>query len=159
MGRKGAATAFIAMLGPLLMTLGLKYEFFADNPEVLLKYVNGAMWILGGIAASLATWLSGQPQWERINRIIQAVIPVIEADIGDRPKTEKRNKAITMIIEALPGGKYGIKGYILKAPFLGRYLVGRLVDQIVSGTRNVMQKVTLMEAKANLASAEFKNAA
>ena len=155
MGKTGIITTFIAMAGTVIMKYGGEMGF---DPEILQQFSNAFQWAAAGVVASLATWLSGQPQWERINRIIQAVIPVIEADIGDHPKTEKRNKAITMIIEALPGGKYGIKGYILKAPFLGRYLVGRLVDQIVSGTRNVMEKVTLMDAKANLASAEFKNA-
>jgi len=156
MGVKGALMAVIAMVGTVTMKYGVEMGL---DPEVSQQFSNAFQWALLGIFSLLATWLSGQPQWERINRLIPAVIQYVEADIGNHPKKEKRNVAITMIIKALPEGKYGIKRHILRVPILGRYLVGRLLDQIVSGLRNITTELTVEDARVNLRKAKDKNKA
>lgn len=113
--------------------------FFAENAEILQATLNGIQWLLIAAFTGFVIFLAGRKGWGNLMRVVQAVVAHIEVSKSEKPDPVKRQAAIDAILIALPSGKFGAQGILMRIPGVGQYLAGMLVDWLAGSAKNLLK--------------------
>ena len=130
----------------LIGILAVKFGYdglLQDNANM----VHVAIGILSGAVVILQGWvlgfLSGKDWWEKLSRLSGVIVATIEEESKIDPEyvpdQAKREKAINMILDEIPMGKFGLRGKLLGVPVIGRWILGKILDRLVSSWKTLLR--------------------
>lgn len=131
-------SAIVSFLVGLVMAYLGGFEFIGGNselmdflPEVLAA---GFSFLISGFLK----WISGRPQWESFFRMVAMVVNLVraEAQAGSQ-NPELRERATALILDYLPQTGLGWRGFLFNVPGVGRWAIGMILDQLVSGYKRL----------------------
>ena len=152
----GNITAIVALImtliTPALQHVGWLQQF-PDGVQFIQEAIQYALLALVTIGSA---FLSNNGKWEKIMRLVPTVIAYVKDYQAGASQPELRARAIKDFTEALAGGGAGWRGWIMRFPVVGKWIVGTVIDRMASGINLITgapsSTVALRQAKSKLSS-------
>lgn len=135
---KNTVTFIVGLVVSALTARLAGVEFLSDNPEYMNAAVAALTAVFGFLGSLFVKWVSGREQWEKFFRLVAVVVNLVrvEASAGARD-SDLRSRAIEIILANLSNSQVGWRASIFKVPGIGKYLLGIVLDWLVSGYKRL----------------------
>lgn len=131
-------TSIVALIVGVIMAQLSGMEFFQSNPD-LTQAIPALLTAVFSLAFSfLLKFVAGKEKWENFFRVAAMVVNLVRAEAeAGTSNAELRQRAVSLILTQIPESNLGWRGWFLKIPGFGPWIIGWLLDQVVSGYRRL----------------------
>lgn len=132
---------FARYLTGLLIPLVAGWGIWTEYPGTLEFLQQGLTFIIVAILIPLTSLVNSSQKSQGMMRLAAAVWAVVraEAETGT-PNSDLRQSAIEIFRDQIGTSNLGWRGWFLRTPFLGNYLIGMLFDSVSSGYARLVGK-------------------
>lgn len=130
----GLATIIVGLIAPYIQNL----DILQGMPDTVQFILDGVHYVVLALITFGAAWVTDKGQGERLDRIVAAAIRYVEDQQTLGKVIDPKALAIKVIKEELNASNLGWYGWILKIPFIGKWILGSKIDKGASGVKNVL---------------------
>lgn len=127
----GLATIIVGLIAPYIQNL----DILQGMPDTVQFILDGVHYVVLALITFGAAWVTDKGQGERLDRIVAAAIRYVEEQRGTGTFDPKA-LAIKIIKDELAASNLGWYGWVLKIPFVGKWILGSKIDKAASGVKN-----------------------